>query len=170
MTPKDNRESETHVLIFPFPAQGHVNSMLLLAELLALSDVDVTFLNTDHNQSRLHRFADIEARYPTVHFNTFSDGVSEDHPRDVVFYDNVKYHGKLKLRELCSEHSGTSRFSCIIGDIMFSDITSDIGDNFGIPTIHFQTGSACSFWSFFSVPLLLQCNELPIRGIYYYIL
>jgi hypothetical protein len=48
-----NAPPAPHVLVFPFPAQGHVNSMLKLAELLALAGLQVTFLNTDHNHDRL---------------------------------------------------------------------------------------------------------------------
>ena len=39
-----------HVLIFPLPAQGHVNSMLNLAQLLSLAGLNITFLNTDHER------------------------------------------------------------------------------------------------------------------------
>lgn len=168
MSAKEKGGSETHVLIFPLPAQGNVNPMLLLAELLALSDVHVTFLNTHHIHLRLGQFSDIEARHPTLHFETFADGVPDDHPRFggnmEEFFNHVKFHGALKLRELCLEQPGKPKITCIIGDGMFGDITLDIGDEFGIPIIHFRTSSACSFWSYFSVPKLLQSNELPIRG------
>jgi hypothetical protein len=46
-------KAPAHVLIFPFPAQGHVNSMLKLAGLLSLAGLHVTFLNTDFIQDAL---------------------------------------------------------------------------------------------------------------------
>ena len=73
-----------HVLIFPLPAQGHVNSVLNLAQLLSLAGLNITFLNTDHNHNRLvldtnilHRFA----CFPGIQFKTIPDGLPDDHPR-----------------------------------------------------------------------------------------
>lgn len=172
-SPEDKRETETnvHVLILPLPAQGHVNSMLQLAELLALSDVHVTFLNTDHIHHRLLHFADVGARlarYPTLHFKTFSDGLPADHPRDGhnirEFLDQVNLHAGFVLRELCSEHSGRPRVSCVIGDGILGSITNQVGQEFGIPIIHFRTVSACCVWAYLWAPKLFECNKLPIRS------
>ncbi|XP_028785156.1 7-deoxyloganetic acid glucosyltransferase [Neltuma alba] len=164
-------ETETHVLMFPLPAQGHVNCMLQLAELLVLSDVHVTFLNTEHVHHRLLRFADVPSRlaaYPTLHFETFSDGLPSDDPRHG---DNLGEHIKQvnltalpQLREICMEDSGKPRFSCIVGDGIFGRLTYELGQELGIPVVYFRTVSACSFWAYFCAPRLLECNELPIRG------
>uniref|UniRef100_A0A0D3GR41 Glycosyltransferase N-terminal domain-containing protein n=1 Tax=Oryza barthii TaxID=65489 RepID=A0A0D3GR41_9ORYZ len=43
-----------HVLVFPWPIQGHLNVMLHLAVALAGAGVHVTFLHTDYNLRR-HR-------------------------------------------------------------------------------------------------------------------
>ena len=51
------------VLIFPCPLQGHVNSMLKLAELHALAGLHVTFLNTHSIQKRLLLHTDVESRF-----------------------------------------------------------------------------------------------------------
>ena len=78
----------SHLLIFPFPAQGHINSMLMLAELLAFSGLNVTFLNSEYNHERLVRYTDIEpvflsnldstsALYPMVSLMTTHDQVTE---------------------------------------------------------------------------------------------
>ena len=44
--------AEAHVLVFPCPAQGHINSMLPFAAALLDAGVFVTFLHTDHNLRR----------------------------------------------------------------------------------------------------------------------
>ncbi|KAI9125340.1 hypothetical protein K1719_003956 [Acacia pycnantha] len=167
----DPWEIETHVLIFPFPAQGHVNSMLQLAELLLLSNIHVTFLNTDHVHRRLLRFADIKSRlaaYPTLHFETFSDGLPADDPRcgDSIGQQimQVDLTALPQLKKICMEASGKPRFSCIIGDGIFGRLTNQLGQELGIPVVHFRTVSACCFWAFFCAPSLLESNELPIGG------
>ncbi|URE10306.1 hypothetical protein MUK42_36658 [Musa troglodytarum] len=43
----DKGSMADHALMFPFPVQGRVNSMLKLAELLSLASLDGTFINTD---------------------------------------------------------------------------------------------------------------------------
>jgi len=68
----------SHLLIFPFPAQGHINYMLKLAELLAFSGLNVTFLNSEYNHERLVRYTDIEARFsqqPGFHLRSISYGL-----------------------------------------------------------------------------------------------
>ncbi|KAK5795525.1 hypothetical protein GOBAR_AA35780 [Gossypium barbadense] len=71
------------VLIFPFPAQGHVNSMLKLAELLALASLTVTFLSSKYNHECLVCHIDILShftQYPGFKFETIPDGLPQDHP------------------------------------------------------------------------------------------
>jgi hypothetical protein len=55
--------------------------------------------------------------------------------------------------------------SCIIADGVFS-FPIDVGDELGIPVIHFRTISACSFWAYFRILDIIEAGELPIRGIY----
>jgi len=42
-----NEQHALHAVIVPFPAQGHVNALMNLAQLLAIRGVFVTFVNTD---------------------------------------------------------------------------------------------------------------------------
>ncbi|KAD7480199.1 hypothetical protein E3N88_03335 [Mikania micrantha] len=80
----DQEAVPPHVLIFPLPLQGPVNSMLKLAELLCLSGLHITFLVTDHIHTRLVKYSNIQSRfngYPGFRLETISDGLPEDHPR-----------------------------------------------------------------------------------------
>ncbi|KAL1150554.1 hypothetical protein V6Z11_A10G269200 [Gossypium hirsutum] len=73
-----------HVLVLPFPLQGHINSMIKLAELLALAGFKLTFLNSHYNHERLVKFNNIAAhfeRYQGFEFKTITDGLPLDHPR-----------------------------------------------------------------------------------------
>ncbi|KAK4263075.1 hypothetical protein QN277_028549 [Acacia crassicarpa] len=168
---KAKYESETpHVVILPVAGQGHVNTMLPLAELLALSGIHVTFINSHYIHNRLLRFAGnvIEARHPNLVFETFRDGVLREPTlfagRMKEVFAEMESQGMNKLRELCSQHSGKPKVTCFIVDAFLGHPASNLGDELGIPVIHFRTASACSFWAYFNVPTLLQYNELPIRG------
>ncbi|CAL0311843.1 unnamed protein product [Lupinus luteus] len=157
-----------HVLAFPCPAQGHVNSMLKVAQLLALHDVRVTFVNTDYVHNRLVRFGDIDtllASYPTLQFKTISDCFTEeDHPGigdrvgDVI--NSINLHAKPLLRDILL----TQKVTCLIADGVFGSLTNILARQLGITIIHFRAVSACSIWSYLCSPKLLECNELPIRG------
>ncbi|KAK7828073.1 7-deoxyloganetic acid glucosyltransferase [Quercus suber] len=162
-----------HVLIFPLPAQGHVNSMLNLAQLLSLAGLNITFLNTDHNHNRLvlhtnilHRFA----CFPGFQFKTIPDGLPDDHPRAGErfreIFDSIKLVTKPLFREmLCSGqlNSATGQsVTCIIADGILS-FPIDVGNELGIPVIHFRTASACYFWACFCIQDMIEAGELPIR-------
>ena len=164
-----------HVLIFPLPAQGHVNSMLKLAELLSLAGLHVTFLNTDFIQDRLVRYTDIQTRfscYPGFQFKTISDGLPADHPRsgDRLFdvFDSLNSKAKFLLKEMLASNKLSSKtglsLTCIIVDGIIGGFTSDIANELRIPVIYFRTTSACSIWALFSVPNVIEAGELPIRG------
>ncbi|GLT79009.1 hypothetical protein SLA2020_505230 [Shorea laevis] len=83
---EEGKPSLPHVLIFPLPAQGHVNSMLKLAELLALAGLKVTFLNYNRNHDRLVRSSNVFPRFvknPGFEFRTIPDvGQPDDQPDD----------------------------------------------------------------------------------------
>ncbi|GAV56819.1 UDPGT domain-containing protein [Cephalotus follicularis] len=157
------------VLIFPFPCQGHVNSMLNLAQLLCLSGLHVTFLNSDHNHDRLVLHTDIQARfacYPGFQFNTITDGLPVEHPREGESIMELCFSLNSITRPLFREMLVSGQFglvNCIIADGIMG-YTIDIANELGIPIFHFRTISACSFWAFFSIPQLIESGEIPIKG------
>ncbi|CDO99846.1 unnamed protein product [Coffea canephora] len=146
-----------HVLIFPFPVQGHINCMLKLAELLCCRGLHVTFLNSHHIHERLLCCTDIHyhfSQYPSFHFETISDGLPADHPRtgDHIL-TGLQFHSP----------NGRPALTCIIADGIMS-FTVDVAKELHIPTILFRTVSASCFWAFLCVPKLLEAGELPFNG------
>ncbi|KAM1867172.1 hypothetical protein ACFX13_009931 [Malus domestica] len=61
-------ESAAHVLLLPFPAQGHIASMLSFAQLLCHACIHVTLLSTEHNHCLLTQRRALSAHFPTLHF------------------------------------------------------------------------------------------------------
>ncbi|PIA54525.1 hypothetical protein AQUCO_00900818v1 [Aquilegia coerulea] len=162
-----------HVLIFPFPAQGHINSMLKLAELLCLSGLHVTFLNTEFIHLRLHRFADVETRFgifPGFRFETISDGLPADHSRsfnsisDLIH--SVKTFIEPTFRKLLIPDRLKSEdrppVTCIIADGVLS-FTIDVAEAIEVPCILWRTPSACYFWSTFFISEMIAAGELPFN-------
>eukprot|EP01018_Ginkgo_biloba_P022752 Gb_12767 [translate_table: standard] len=52
------KEKQSHVLVFPFPAQGHMIPLLDLTYTLASRGLSITVLTTTHNESRLQPLLD----------------------------------------------------------------------------------------------------------------
>ncbi|XP_059666346.1 7-deoxyloganetic acid glucosyl transferase-like [Cornus florida] len=172
----DDQEPELlppHVLIFPFPAQGHVNCMLKLAELLCLAGLHVTLLLTHHTHNRLLRYANVLSsfsRYPGFRFETISDGLPSEHPRSSdqlsELFDSIKHTSKPLLKEimLSTRHHGERRpVTCVIADGILG-FAMDAAEEVGVPIIYFRTIGACAFWAFFCIPRLIEAGELPFKG------
>lgn len=169
-------ELPPHVLIFPLPMQGHVNSMLKLAELLCLSNLHVTMLLSTYNHGRLLRHANIESRfsrYPGFRVATITDGLPDDHPRvgersmDIVM--SLKKVGGGEFRRLMettdalSDGGARRRVSVLIMDGVLS-FAIPVVEEMGIPFIYFRTVGACSFWANFSFKEVIEAGEVPLKG------
>lgn len=79
------KQDPAHVVIFPLPGVGHVNSMLKLAELLSHAGIKITFLNTEYYYDRVIRHSSDGfsrcMQIPGLQFKTVTDGLPKDHPR-----------------------------------------------------------------------------------------
>ncbi|CAL1387711.1 unnamed protein product [Linum trigynum] len=158
-----------HVLIFPFPAQGHITSMLNLAELLCLSNLRVTFLNSDYNHRRLLQFTSVQSRfavYPELFYMLgIADGLPTDHPRSgeqiLDLFESMRSVTKPLFKDLLL--SIRPPLDCVISDGGL-DFPLDVAGEVGIPVVHFRTIGASCFWTYFCIPDLIEAGELPIQG------
>ncbi|KGN50613.1 7-deoxyloganetic acid glucosyltransferase [Cucumis sativus] len=160
-----------HVLIFPLPFQGHINSMLKLAELLSIAGITVTFLNTPHFQSQLTRHSDVLSRFsrfPTFRFHTIIDGLPPDHPRTIEFFAQIissldSITKPIFRNWLVSGHFG-SNLTCVVLDGFLKNFIDGDEDEVKQPIFGFRTVSACSVWTYLCAPHLIEDGQLPIRG------
>ncbi|GFY83585.1 hypothetical protein Acr_03g0003590 [Actinidia rufa] len=158
-----------HVLIFPLPVQGHVNSMLHLAKLLCLTgDVHVTFFVSDF----VHRHASSSFHHPSLRFRTISDGLPADHPRNggrfMEIIAAIKNVTAPMFRDMMVNsdflRSGDRRpVTCIMADGLLSFV-ADFALERGIPLLYFRTGSASALWACFCCQEVIDAGELPIKG------
>ncbi|KAA8518969.1 hypothetical protein F0562_016257 [Nyssa sinensis] len=163
---------QPHVVILPFPAQGHIKPMLMLAELLCHAGFDITFVNTDHNHTHIDQ-SGFHSRFPRLRFMSIPDGLPPEHPRifsgrlapDWLF--STRSVSKPKFKDLViSLSQETGRWSpptCIIADgIMSSAI--DVAEELEIPVITFRTYNAGSTWINFHITKLIEKGEIPFQG------
>ncbi|KAL6142204.1 hypothetical protein ACLB2K_060487 [Fragaria x ananassa] len=172
-------QPQPHVLLLPFPAQGHIKPMLTLAQLLCHAGIHVTFVNTEHNHRHLTQREALSARFPTLHFRSISDGLPSDHPRSIFPYlldivTSLRSTTAPLLHQLLLSLTSKSDvvvdaagqlppLSCVITDgIMCFAI--DAAEEVGLPVIAVRTSGACSVWCYLCLPKLIEEGELPFGG------
>ncbi|XP_066394854.1 myricetin 3-O-rhamnoside 1,2-glucosyltransferase UGT709G2-like [Miscanthus floridulus] len=165
--------SPPHVLVFPFPVQGHINCLLHFATGLAAAGLRVTFLHTDYNLRRLGRDPPAPGS-PRLRFVSVPDGLPDGHPRSMRGFGelmeslrtkcSVAYRALLaSLRAPSADADAADVFppvTCVVADGLLP-FGTDIPEELGVPAIAFRTASACSFLAYLSVPKLLELGQLP---------
>nr|CAB3454331.1 unnamed protein product [Digitaria exilis] len=173
-----------HVLVFPFPQQGHISCMLPFATALVDAGVHVTFLHTDNNLRRLGSATTtgVPPRSPSLRFVSVPDGLPDDDPRSVgsllALVESLQVVASVAYRALLAsllssstapsmsrggDHHHDAGFppvTCVVAD-GYLPWAIDIADELGVPALAFRTSSACSVLAFLSVPKLLELGELP---------
>jgi hypothetical protein len=165
---------QPHILLLPFPALGHIKPLFSLAALLCHAGLHVTFLNTDHNHRCLTHLQHLSAaHFPTLHFDSISDGLPTDHTRTVQvptnfldFVVSLKSVTKLRFRYLLADLTTNSErpVTCVIADGIMS-FAIDIAKELGVRVMTFWAFSPCSLWSFLCLPkLIIEEGQLPVGG------
>nr|GFA32827.1 7-deoxyloganetic acid glucosyltransferase-like [Tanacetum cinerariifolium] len=138
---------EPHVLIFPIPLQGPVSYALKLAELLCLSNIHVTFLNTDHIHGPLLRHSQVFLKSclkSCFQFETIPDGLKHENPVSVDKFEEMMKAVNAAAKPLFRE-------------MMVSETS--------IPVFCFQTTSPCCLWtSSFNLSNLIKAGVVPLKG------
>ncbi|KAJ9175820.1 hypothetical protein P3X46_014332 [Hevea brasiliensis] len=152
-----------HILIFPAQGQGHVNATLKLAELLSLAGFKITFINFQYVHERLVRNTDVEARFSKYHGFQFKTipVCRPDDPQRTERWRKLSVKSKPIFKRMVIESKPTVNY--IIGDGVLGFV-HDVAVEIGIPAIQMHCVSACSFWTFFSIPDVVAAHQLPIKG------
>ncbi|KAI3473177.1 hypothetical protein Pfo_030050 [Paulownia fortunei] len=155
-----------HVVILPFPAQGHIKPMLMLAELLSQASFTISFVNNEHSHRRILSLIDQAAfrlRCPGIKFLSIPDGLPPDHPRTgpstVDLFFSTSTVSKPIFKNLIASMSQAP--ACIISDGIMS-FAIDVAAELGIPAITFRTYSATCTWTYFHLQKLIQYGEIPV--------
>ncbi|KAI7754486.1 hypothetical protein M8C21_021069 [Ambrosia artemisiifolia] len=153
-----------HIIIFPLPAQGHVNAMLKLTELLLPAGLHITFLISAKDHHNLTGHATVHTRlnaYPGFRFHVIEglyEGPMDTGDKLSLMFDCMSEITTPLLRNMIVE----SRVTCVIADGIL-DFALDAAKGTGVNVILFRTISACAFWAYFSIQDLINSGELPFE-------
>ncbi|XP_031268676.1 UDP-glycosyltransferase 83A1-like [Pistacia vera] len=114
---------QPHVLVIPYPAQGHVAPLLKLATKIAEHGIKVTFVNTEFIEAKVMASIPEKAEgWSLIKFVSISDGIERDDDRkDFDKTRNTMLRvmpGNLKdLIEKINQSSDCEQITCVIADI-----------------------------------------------------
>ncbi|KAF7103241.1 hypothetical protein CFC21_104251 [Triticum aestivum] len=154
-------DAAVHVLVFPWPRQGHINPMLQFATALVDVGVQVTFLHTEHNLRRL-----AQAHPPGLRLLSIPDGLPDEHPRGfLAFMESMCTAGSAAYRALLLSLvcAADAPVTCVVADGTMP-FAIEIPEELGIPALSFVTHSACSYLAFLCMPKLVELGETPFTA------
>ncbi|XP_029124779.1 UDP-glycosyltransferase 83A1 isoform X1 [Cajanus cajan] len=159
------------VLVLPYPAQGHVNPMIILSQKLVENGCKVIFVNTEINHKRVvssmveqqHSLDESQIKLVSI-----PDGLGPDDDRNNL--------GKLCDAMLSTLHAtlekliedihlkGDNRISFIVADLCMAWVL-DVGGKFGIKGAIFWPASAAVFALICNIPKLIDDGIINSDGL-----
>lgn len=148
---------EGHVLVLPYPSQGHINPLLQFAKRLVSKGLKATIATTHYT------LTSISAPFITVEpiSDGFDDGGFAQAQSEQVFLESFKTNGSSTLTQLIKKHKSTNYpITCVVYD-SFLPWALDVAKENGILGGAFFTNSAavCAIFSRIHVGAL----KLPVK-------
>ncbi|KAH6754900.1 UDP-glucosyl transferase 74B1 [Perilla frutescens var. hirtella] len=134
-----------HVMLLPYPSQGHINPLLQFAKRLAAKGVRATLATTKNTVNSIH--AATVAVEPIS--DGFDDGGSAKAGKEGDYLSSLREHGSESLSQLLNKYKNTKfPVSCIIYDAFFP-WALDVAKQHGVFGASFFTNSAavCAIFS-----------------------
>ncbi|KAK4271275.1 hypothetical protein QN277_019990 [Acacia crassicarpa] len=167
--------SKPHVVITPFPLQGHITSFLKLAKVLHSKGFHITYVNTEYNHKRLLNARGDQALdgLPDFRFETIPDGLP---PSDVnasqrfrFLCDSMPNHSFLPFKRLLARLDKLASdgvvppVTCLISDGLMT-FTINAAQEFELPIALYWPASTASFLGIFHFRTLLDKGVIPLKG------
>ncbi|GLJ25444.1 hypothetical protein SUGI_0487200 [Cryptomeria japonica] len=145
-----------HVVVFPYPAQGHMNPLMEFAKRLVCRSLHVTFITTERVREQMIQAqegapAHVTSALQDIRIGTISDGLSPDCEQtkdfDMIF-DLSRKVGGLTFEQVIEKlNSQGDRVSCIVYDSSLQWVP-DIANKFNVPSASFWMQS-CAVYSIY---------------------
>ncbi|KAJ0105424.1 hypothetical protein Patl1_18862 [Pistacia atlantica] len=160
---------QPHVLVIPYPAQGHVPPLLKLATKIAENGIEVTFVNTDLIAAKVMAAMPEEPEgWSLIKFVSISDGIGQEEDRtDFDKTTNTMLRvmpGNLKdLIEKINQSSDNEQITCVIADILVV-WAIELAQKMGIPRAAFVPYGPATLALSFHIKKLTEAGILDMNG------
>ncbi|KAL1365994.1 hypothetical protein HN51_013914 [Arachis hypogaea] len=162
--------SEKHILMVPYPSQGHLNPMLQFSKRLSTKGVTSTLVITKFISKSMH-LHQLSSLPSSIQFDTISDGYDQggfSHAESISSYvSTMKTIGSKSLKELIKKYNESSQhpIDCIVYDGLLAWVL-DVAKEFGIIGATFFTHMCAVDYTFYCVHngiLKVPVSEVPIN-------
>ncbi|TVT97461.1 hypothetical protein EJB05_57282, partial [Eragrostis curvula] len=164
-----------HVMVLPFPAQGHVTPLMELSHRLVERGFEVTFVNTELIHTQV-----LEALRPAnggaggnelelegIHLVSIPDGMSDGEDRRDLgkFLDGLMRHVPGYVEQLMreTEASGRAKVKWLVGDLTMA-MCFEAASRLGVRVAGFGPASAACFATTIKIPQLIEDGFIDEKG------
>jgi len=170
----NKRMGRPHVVVIPYPAQGHVLPLISFSRYLAKQGIQITFINTEFNHNRI-----ISSLPNSPHEDYVGDQINlvsipdglEDSPEERnipgKLSESVLRFMPKKVEELIermmAETSGGTIISCVVADQSLG-WAIEVAAKFGIRRTAFCPAAAASMVLGFSIQKLIDDGLIDSDG------
>ncbi|KAF3789879.1 UDP-glycosyltransferase [Nymphaea thermarum] len=167
-----SRSIKPHVLVIPFPLQGHVMPLMELSHRLAGRDFPVTFVNTEHIHERLmaaarHRKPSSDDFAGKVKMVAIPDGwpSGDDRTKFGTFCHVMlkEMPGHLENLILDINRRDDRKITCVIADAHMP-WALEVAEKLSLRRVAFWPASAAAFSVMASIPRLLEERVIDSNG------
>jgi len=157
----------SHVLMVPYPSQGHINPMLQFSKRLCSKGLRVTFLTTTFISNSMHLHS--SSLLGSVHLDFISDGYDQGGFGEAgciqTYLSRMQEVGSNSLRELVNKHKSSDHpIDCVVYDPFLTWVL-DVAKEFGLFGAAFFTQLCAVNFLYYHVYhglLKLPFSSLPI--------
>eukprot|EP00257_Ricinus_communis_P019901 XP_015579013.1 UDP-glycosyltransferase 83A1 [Ricinus communis] len=157
-----------HILVIPYPAQGHIIPLMVLSQCLARNGFRITFVNSESNH-QLIKNASASNDYldNQIHLVSIPDGLqsSEDRNKPGKSSEAILRVMPGKVEELIEEinSSDSDKISCVLADQSIG-WALEIAEKKGIRRAAFCPAAAAQLVLGFSIPKLIEEGIMDEHG------
>lgn len=149
-----------HILMIPYPAQGHVIPLMELAQCLVQHGFKITFVNTEITHKRvLNALTDKNILDDQIRLVSVQDGLESEEERKIPGKVSEAVHRVMpgKLEELIKEINASEeeRITCVIADQTLG-WAQEVAGKMGIRRVAFLPAAAASLVLGFRIPSLID--------------
>lgn len=161
-----------HVLVLPFPAQGHVNPLMHFSKKLVQHGFKVTFVNTDFNHKRMVSSTNEEIKHEETEVTLISvpDGLGPQDDRNDVASLSLAILKTMPcalekvIKDInAHDHGGSEKITSIVVDMSMM-WALEITDKLGIKGAAFCPCSAAVFAMQENIPKLIEDGIIDSDG------
>lgn len=148
-----------HVLVIPYPAQGHVIPLMELSQCLVQHGFKITFVNTEYINEKISNSLEMSGNEGNrVRLIMISDGLSlEDRKKPGKFSETILRIMPAKVEELIEQinRSEGDAITCVLADQSLGWVL-EIAEQKGIKRAAFCPAAAALLVQGFSIPKLID--------------